>query len=339
MRFFILLALLGACYALPHQQKSVWEDFKLTHKKTYTDGGEESLRMRIFLDNLDVITKHNELYQKGEKTFEMGTNQFSDLLMSEYNQMKGFGIKGQEHKKPKQAQRTFADVTTTPIPIPDRLDWRYYNTVTPIKNQGQCGSCWAFSSTGALEGMHARYTGKLVELSEQNLVDCTNNKKYNNGGCNGGWMENAWKYVNDNDGIDNEATYPYTAQDGTCSYDPAGNTATCRGYVDLPSGDEGALLEASGTIGPISIAIDATQPSFMNYRQGVYVDDNCGNDPDSLDHAVLVIGYDHDAATGLDYWLVKNSWDTTWGDQGFIKMARNRDNQCGVATHAAYPTA
>ncbi|GIZ03445.1 cathepsin L [Caerostris extrusa] len=154
-----------------------------------------------------------------------------------------------------------------------------------------------------------------------------------NQGCEGGWMDQGFDYIKKNKGIDTEESYPYTAQDGTCHFKKADVGATVTGYVDIPTGDEEALKQAVATIGPISVAIDAAHESFQTYQDGIYVEPECTTD--QLDHAVLAVGYGTE--DGSDYWLVKNSWGTTWGIKGYIKMARNKNNQCGIATKASYP--
>lgn len=148
-------------------------------------------------------------------------------------------------------------------------------------------------------------------------------------------MDNAFRYIKENRGIDTEQSYPYRAEDEKCLYKPKNSGATDRGFVDIESGNEDKLKAAVATIGPISVAIDASHESFQLYSEGVYSDSECSSD--QLDHGVLVVGYGTDEKTGMDYWLVKNSWGNTWGDEGYIKMARNQENMCGIATQASYP--
>jgi len=215
--------------------------------------------------------------------------------------------------------------------LPPEVDWRNEGWVTPVKNQGQCGSCWSFSATGALEGQNFNKTGVLVSLSEQNLIDCSTE----NYGCNGGAPDYAFQYVESNGGIDTETAYPYTGQQGSCHYNAANSGAGCSGWTDLPSGDEDALLQAVATIGPISVAIDASSIMFQLYHSGIYQNPWCSST--NLDHAVLDVGYGTNS-NGQPYWLVKNSWGTGWGQQGYFMMARNDGNMCGIATSASYPT-
>lgn len=216
--------------------------------------------------------------------------------------------------------------------LPSETDWRNNGAVTEVKDQGPCGSCWAFSSTGALEGQNFRHSGILVSLSEQNLVDCS--RSFWNHGCNGGNVDQAFKYIWRNDGIDTEKSYPYEAKNDKCRYKPTNRGATDRGFRDIPHGNEAKLQQAIAEIGPIAVAIDASRPSFQHYRNGIYYEHKCSSH--RLDHAVLAVGYGSDAQ-GQQFYIVKNSWGKSWGNHGYIKMARNHNNNCGIATDASYP--
>lgn len=326
-----LLMLIVTCYCATLNEVflSEWTEFKLKHGKKYETRIEEEFRMKIFLQTKHEIAKHNAEYELGLHTYTLGMNKFGDMLRHEFTEMmNGFDMNSTVSR---QNGSTF--ITPANVVIPAEVDWRKKGAVTPVKDQGMCGSCWAFSSTGSLEGQHYLKTGVLTSLSEQNLVDCS--RKYGNGGCSGGFMSAGFLYIKDNHGIDTEASYPYEAKDDICRYSPKTVGAIDTGYVGIPMGSEEKLKEAVATVGPVSVAIDASRTSFMLYRSGVYCDVKCSSV--FLDHAVLVVGYGTDEKTKEDYWLVKNSWGTVWGDKGYIKMCRNKMNHCGIATTAVYP--
>jgi len=323
---FLSVILSASAISLFNLAADEWEEFKSFHGKKYTNEVEDRFRMKIYLENRHRIAKHNVQ----ENGFSLAMNKYGDMLLHEFtSRVNGYRPELRNTSLHLLQAGTF--ITPEHVTIPDTVDWRTKGAVTPVKDQGQCGSCWSFSSTGALEGQHFRKTGKLVSLSEQNLVDCSG--KYGNEGCNGGLMDNAFQYIKENNGIDTETTYPYEGEDDTCRYTPTNKGADDKGFIDVPSGDEGKLKEALATVGPISIAIDASHESFQFYSKGVYVEKKCSST--ELDHGVLLVGYGTE--DGKDYWLVKNSWGTTWGDGGYIKMARNKKNQCGVASQASYP--
>jgi len=315
-----------------------WETWKLKYKKEYGTKGllysnEEVKRMNIWKENTAMIERHNQGFLRGQHTFTLKMNKFGDLTNKEFTSiMNGY-------KRPAGYKRTGAKYmmpANTPDPLPDTVDWRLNGSVTPVKDQGQCGSCWAFSATGALEAQRQRYTGELVSLSEQELIDCS--VSYGTYGCDGGWTDLAFVYIENTGGIDTEESYPYTAEDGpTCNFKTDNIGATDYGFVAIEEGDEYALESAVARMGPVSIAIDASHNSFQFYSEGVYYEPKCGSRNRDLDHAVLAVGYGNDPDTHHDYWLVKNSWANTWGIEGYIKMRRNHNNMCGVATAASIP--
>ncbi|XP_063697252.1 cathepsin L [Culicoides brevitarsis] len=331
----VLFAVVAAASAISFFDvvKEEWHSFKLRHQKKYESETEEKFRLKIYAENRHKIAKHNQLYDLGHVTYRLAENQYTDMLHHEFvNTMNGFNRSNALLKGTEKKLEGATWIEPANVEFPETVDWRELGAVTGVKDQGHCGSCWSFSATGALEGQHFRKTKKLVSLSEQNLVDCSGS--YGNQGCNGGLMDQAFQYIKENGGIDTEKTYPYEGIDDTCHFNKKNVGATDKGFVDIPSGDEEALKKAIATVGPVSVAIDASRESFQFYQSGVYIEPTC--DSQALDHGVLAVGYGTDE-NGVDYWLVKNSWGTTWGDQGYVKMARNKNNQCGVATQASYP--
>jgi len=324
----VLLGLVAVGIALPLDSDldSEWQAYKSYHTKKYSSS-EESLRRLIWEENLKRVALHNLEAAMGKHTYTLAMNEFADLSGEEFAKI----VLG-SCVIPKRNSTGAATFLKSPfITVPTAVDWRDKNLVTPIKDQKQCGSCWAFSTTGSLEGQHSKKTGKLVSLSEQQLVDCSG--KFGNFGCMGGLMDNAFRYIKANGGIDTEASYPYEARDGHCRFKPADIGATVAGYTDVPEGDEAALTQAIAAVGPISVAIDASHFSFQLYHTGVYYEKRCSST--RLDHGVLAVGYGTE--DGQDFYWVKNSWGVSWGQKGYIKMARNRKNNCGIATQASYP--
>jgi len=330
------LALLAGTKALSAKDvvSEEWELWMLRHGRNYTDKLEEKFRLKIYMENKIKIARHNQMAHKGHKSYFLKMNHFGDMLHHEFvNLMNGFDYAAKMAIRPEtDNDRVLWMAPANVEEYPETMDWREKGAVTPVKDQGQCGSCWAFSSTGSLEGQHFRKTGQLLSLSEQNLVDCSGD--FGNNGCNGGLMDNAFRYIKANGGIDTERSYPYEGMDDNCHFDPKNVGETDRGFVDIPQGSEEDLKKALATVGPVSIAIDASHESFQFYSHGVYDEPEC--DPMGLDHGVLAVGYGT-MDNGDDYWLVKNSWSEKWGLDGYIRMSRNKDNQCGVATSASYP--
>lgn len=297
-------------------QFALWKEH---HGKQYGSEDEHTARHQIWSKNVRWIHEHN----KDNKTYTVAMNHLGDLTAEEYKGLLGMDV---------QAKIPVGLRVPTIPNLPASHDWRKEGYVTAVKNQGQCGSCWSFSSTGAMEGLGKKRTGKLVSLSEQDLVDCSTS--YGNYGCNGGLMDNAFQFVIDIGGIESEEAYPYEGVEGTCRYNRNETVLKLTGFTDIPAGSERAMQGALANNGPVSIAIDAAHQSFQFYKSGVYDEMECS--PTQLDHGVLAVGYDTDAEGG-DYWIVKNSWSEAWGQDGYIWMSRNKNNQCGVSSSASFP--
>ncbi|CAF1461094.1 unnamed protein product [Rotaria sordida] len=303
-----------------------WNLFKDVFEKKYLLNEEEIYRRQIWEENLRFIHKHNLEFDLDIHQYTLGMNKFGDMTNEEFRkQINGFkmNLKSKINKVDHQRFQVPSNIL-----LPKSVDWRTKGYVTPIKDQGQCGSCWAFSTTGSLEGQHFAKTSILVSLSEQNLVDCSINF-----GCHGGLMDIAFLYIKSNNGIDTESSYPYQPQRRKCRFDPNNIGATLTDFVEIKMGNETDLQSAIATVGPISVAIDASKSSFQFYSSGVYNEPHCSTY--LLDHAVLAVGYG--TINSQDYYIVKNSWGNNWGNQGYIWMSRNKKNQCGIATLASYP--
>jgi C1A family cysteine protease len=295
-----------------------WAD--LTGRK-YKDVAETMYRRSVFEDNLQTILKHNsEGY-----SWQMGLNKFADLTADEFKARYTGGYRSQKPKKTGRLGKTrqvYKD-------LPAGIDWRTAGAVTPVKNQQQCGSCWSFSSTGAIEGAWFLSNGTLVSLSEQQLIDCSTAQ--GNQGCNGGMMDDAFQYVIQNGGLTTEDEYPYTAT-GPNTCEAAGKPVAAKiiGYTDVTPNSDEALMAAVAKQ-PVSVAIEADQSAFQFYTSGVMTA-ACGS---NLDHGVLVVGYNSAA------WVVKNSWGADWGDNGYIQLARGTAydpaGQCGILLAASAP--
>jgi C1A family cysteine protease len=298
-------------------------------EKSY-DPAEFFYRFDTFKTTMDFVDNHN----KGNHTYTVGLNAFADMSSGEFKaRMLGY--------KPElvRGKRVVPALHEVPAPqaYPDgSLDWSQKGAVTGVKNQGNCGSCWAFSTTGGVEGVVAIQHGMLISLSEQELVDCADS--YGNMGCNGGSMDSAFKYVEAN-GLCTESAYPYTSgstdKAGTCQKSSCGASSYSKitGYTNVVHTEN--ALGAAVDIEPISVAIEADQPGFQYYTGGVF-SGVCGQ---NLDHGVLTVGYGTDNTYNPPepYWKVKNSWGTSWGEAGYIRIIRNQD-ECGIANEPSYPT-
>jgi C1A family cysteine protease len=291
-------------------------DWLSLHGVVASDGSHFIRMLNNFANNDDIISNHNS---NKENTYELGHNQYSHMSFDEF---KAFVRLGLDTPAPETiaANILFGNLTA----LPDSVDWTQKGAVTDVKDQGNCGSCWSFSATGALEGAYQIKYGSLVSFSEQNLVSCDTIDS----ACNGGLMDNAFSWTKSNGGLCTESGYPYTSgttgQKGTCVTTCSKNTAvTPKGFTDVAKNSDSALMTAL-TLQPVSVAIQANQPAFQSYKSGVLTG-TCGT---NLDHGVLAVGYGT-YTDGTDYYKVKNSWGTGWGMGGYILIQRGNPQRCG----------
>ncbi|KAL8172036.1 hypothetical protein V2J09_023840 [Rumex salicifolius] len=316
---------LPACRS-DEEAMSMFESWLVRHGKNYNALGEREKRFEIFKDNLRFIDQHNS----ESHTYKLGLNKFADLTNEEYRS-KYLGAKTDPRRrfsKPKTSRYAFRAGDG----LPDSVDWRKEGAVAGVKDQGSCGSCWAFSTIAAVEGINKIVTGDLITLSEQELVDC--DTSYNEG-CNGGLMDYAFEFIINNGGIDSDEDYPYKGVDGRCDqYRKNAKVVSIDDYEDVPANDENSLKKAVANQ-PVSVAIEAGGRQFQLYESGIFTG-KCGT---SLDHGVAAVGYG--TSNGVDYWIVRNSWGSSWGENGYIKMERNlvgtSSGKCGIAMEASYP--
>ncbi|XP_063905468.1 procathepsin L-like [Zophobas morio] len=305
-----------------------WDSFKKTYNKSYANPREENFRKLVFLERLKLIEEQNRKFEQGLSSFSVAINQFADLTKGELTKPSRIQASETVEKKPSSRTSRTEDV-------PNSIDWRDYGVITPIADQMFCESCWAFAVVGTVEAHMGIYHQQNVSLSQQNLVDCVDLNFTCGQSLDRGMVEKTYQYIIDNNGIDTVESYPYESYTvGTCRFSSKNVGATIAGYVNITEGDEDELKTVVGTIGPVTVVI-TTDYMWTSYRDGVYYNEDCMNTSEIFNHVVVIVGYGNE--NGEDYWLVKNSWGTWFGQEGYIKMARNRDNNCGIASIARYP--
>ena len=335
--------LLGAALSVSLNTNYYYElhgDMELTEQKMrqmYVEYGqefqkpisfEEGSRFGHFKETLKTIAEHNA---NPNRSWEQGINKFADMSEEEF-----FSTHLGAAQDCSATEHNLKLIPQNDLMEDTNFDWRDQepNPVTPVKNQGKCGSCWTFSTTGCLEAHWKIYKGETVYLSEQQLVDCAGD--FDNHGCNGGLPSHAFEYIRYNNGLMSEQTYPYKAYDGVCGFRMDDVVAQVpQGSYNITKGDENELKQAVRNEGPVSVSFQVIS-GFKNYVSGVYSVSNCGTTTQDVNHAVLAVGYGMDSASGKAYWAVKNSWGENWGNGGYFNIERNV-NMCAIAQCNSYP--
>jgi cathepsin L len=286
-----------------------------SHDLLFT-GEEYHLRFGLYL----AAARYVQEFNAEDHGFTLGLNQFAVMTPAEAEVYRGY-----RSPEPSQRREMKRSIKSRGA-VPDAFDWRDKKVVQVIKDQGKCGSCWAFGAIAAQESAWAIANGQLLSLSEQNLVDCVALSL----GCSGGNADIAylWVLLTQDGYFNTEANYPYTAKGGKCAYDARDKTTYIVDF-GLITRTENALTEVIYELGPVAVAIDASKSSFNLYKGGIYNEPTCSSS--KLDHEVVAVGF------GAGYYIVKNSWGVTWGEQGYIRMTRNGSNQCGIASEAVIP--
>uniref|UniRef100_A0A7N1A9U8 Cysteine protease n=1 Tax=Kalanchoe fedtschenkoi TaxID=63787 RepID=A0A7N1A9U8_KALFE len=308
------------------EMMKMYEEWMVKHGRVHDNIEEKERRFKIFKENVERVNAHNSV--KGRK-FDLAVNKFADLTNEEFRAK----YTGRLLTRPPTKQARGGNLKLTDD-VPTSIDWRKKGAVGKVGQQGGCGSCWAFSAVAAMEGIVQIKTGELLDLSEQELVDCDTFDD----GCDGGLMDNAFKWIIQNGGLNSEEAYPYKGEKGECNTTLSSvSVASITGYVDVPEDDEKALQQAVAQQ-PVSIGINSNSFEFQLYGSGVY---NGSCNADLLTHGVVIVGYDVTEEEGKPYWILKNSWGLDWGEDGYMRIdkdVKDKRGKCGLAMLASYPT-
>eukprot|EP00731_Ephydatia_muelleri_P007190 Em0003g1438a len=322
----LTIGALGLIAAASVEFTEEWKNWKLHHGKTYESEKTEEERKAIWLANKLYIDEHNA--NAFELGYTLSMNAFGDLTAEEFIDIYLTSNQRNNHTKRRgkifKAHRRFK--------YPASVDWRTRGAVNTVKNQGQCSASYAFAAVAVLEGINSLANDQMISLSEQNIIDCS--VPFGNRGCNGGDVYSALNYIIDNGGVDTENSYGFKEKQSICAYTSKNSGASATGVVEIQSGNEYDLQAAVASVGPVAVSVDANTYAFRFYQKGVFRSTACSSY--DLNHSMVVVGYG--VYNGKDYWLCKNSWGSNWGINGYILMARNRYNLCGIASEALYPT-
>ncbi|KAK9073390.1 hypothetical protein SSX86_007714 [Deinandra increscens subsp. villosa] len=324
---FSLFTVLSARHLSNNDEvNEMFSSWLVKHSKIYHSFVEKAKRFQIFKDNVNFIQQHNS----GNNSYKLELNKFADFSLDEYRLLYTGAKKIDSKHKFNNVRSDRYSVHSSDV-LPDSIDWRTKGAIADVKDQGSCGSCWAFSTIGSVEAINQIVTGDLVTLSEQELIDCDTRFSQ---GFNGGYMDHAFEFIINNAGIDLDKDYPYIGKDGRCNITKKKTkVVSIDNYEDVPVNNELALQKAAANQ-PITVTIEASGQDFQFYTSGIF-DGSCGT---YLNHGVIVVGYGTEE--GKDYWIVRNSWGAEWGEKGYIRMERNKEaieSKCGIAMAAFYP--
>eukprot|EP00347_Sterkiella_histriomuscorum_P009062 403342666 len=313
--------------------QTAFNNFVSRHQRSFLTQEEYKARLAIFRDTFEAVQLHNSLESK---SYKLAINKFSDMSKDEFSKFSSLQLPAEDDEEEESNQyQEDDDDDDLLLGAPQSLDWRDKGAVNPVFEQTKlCGACYAMSTTGAVEAAYKIKTGKLVELSKQQILDCAG--RYGNAGCSGGYMVNAYKYMVENK-LMLHKDYPYVNKNQKCQVDTTKTVTGIKGYTSLPANDPVALFNAIQNQ-PVSVGVQSSKVLFHQYKSGVLDDSRCGQ---AIDHAMLLIGYGNDKASGKDYWLVKNSWGEDWGDLGYVKILRDMNRGggiCGINRLGSYPT-